>query len=152
MFVEFITNESIDLMKAFENDEFHGYEDDLKIYAENIEIARRIKAALENIVKICESDYVDPFAGMSVDQKINWSIANIIEQKNGDETITQTFEQIDADLEKIKLTKLNVDAKGSEEEIFEFNFTDINPTSIQYKISGKALAISFETKFQGGHH
>lgn len=148
MFVEFTTNESLDLIKSFENDEFNGYEDNLRIYAENIEIARRIQAALENIIRICERDYVDPFASMSVNQKINWLIANTVEQKNGTETITQTFEQINSDPEKIKLTKLNVDAKGSQEEIFEFNFTDINPASIKYKIGSKTLAVSFETKFK----
>ena len=59
------------------------------------------------------------------------------------------FERIDgSDPDKIKLTKLEVDPKGSQEEIFEFNFTDLNPKSIQYDIGSKTLAVSFETKFK----
>lgn len=149
MFVEFATKESLDLLKMSENDEFDGYDDELKIYAENVEVARRIKAALEDAIRICERDYIDPFADMAVEQKITWLTENMDEVRVGDKTITQTFERIDeSDPEKIKLTKLEVDAKGGQEEIFEFNFTDINPKSIQYKIGSKTLAISFETKFK----
>ncbi|WP_436517439.1 hypothetical protein [Ekhidna sp. To15] len=149
MFVEFVTKESLDLLKMSENDEFDGYDDELKIYAENIEVARRIKAALEDAIRICERDYIDPFADMAVEQKIAWLTENMDEVRDGDKTITQTFERIDdTDPEKIKMTKLEVDAKGGQEEIFEFNFTDINPKSIQYKIGSKTLAISFETKFK----
>ncbi len=149
MFVEFVTKESLDLLKMSENDEFDGYDDELKIYAENVEVARRIKAALEDAIRICERDYVDPFADMTVVQKIGWLTENMDEVRVGEKTITQTFERIDeSDPEKIKMTKLEVDAKGSQEEIFEFNFTDINPKSIQYKIGSKTLAISFETKFK----
>lgn len=149
MFVEFTTKESLDLLKTYENDEFDKYDDELKIYAENVEVARRIKAALEDAIKICERDYIDPFKDMAVEQKIQWLTENMDEVRVGDETITQTFERIDPeDPEKIKLNKLEVDAKGGQEEIFEFNFTDINPKSIQYKIGSKTLAISFETKFK----
>lgn len=149
MFVEFTTKESVDLLKTYENDEFDKYDDELKIYAENVEVARRIKAALEDAIKICERDYIDPFKDMAVEQKIQWLTENMDEVRIGDKTITQTFERIDPeDPEKIKLNKLEVDAKGGQEEIFEFNFTDINPKSIQYKIGSKTLAISFETKFK----
>jgi hypothetical protein len=149
MFVAFSTRESLDLIKKHENNDFYRYDDELKIYAENIEVARRIKAGLEDLIGICERDYVDPFADMTKEQKINWLVENMDEVRVGDKTITQKFETINhSDLEKIKLTKLEVDSKGSQEEIFEFNFTDINPKSIQYKIGSKTLAISFETKFK----
>lgn len=149
MFVEFSTKESLDLLKTYENDEFDKYDDELKIFAENVEVARRIKAALEDLIKICERDYVDPFTNMSLDQKITWLTENMDEVRIDDETITQTFEKIDpSDPEKIKLTKLEVDSKGGTEEIFEFNFTDLNPKSIQYDIGSKTLAVSFETKFK----
>lgn len=149
MYVEFATKESVDLIKQYENDAFDGYEDGIKIYAENVEIARRIKSALEDLIRICDRDYVDPFKDMTVAQKITWLTGNMGEVRVGDNTITQTFERIDAsDLQKIKLTKLEVDSKGSKEEIFEFNFTDLNPKSIQYKIGSKTLAVTFETKFK----
>ena len=149
MYVEFTTKESLDLIKTYENDEFDGYDDELKIYAENVEVARRIKAVLEDLIKICERDYIDPFADMTLEQKIGWLTENMEEVRNGDKTITQTFDRIDdSDPDKIKLTKLEVDAKGGQEEIFEFNFTDLNPKSIQYDIGSKTLAVSFETKFK----
>lgn len=149
MYVEIKTKETIDLLKTYENDEFDGYEDKLKIYAENVEVARRIKASLEDLIKICERDYVDPFVDMSLDEKITWLTENMVDVRNGDVTITQTFEPFDPnDDEKIKMTKLTVSAKGGKEEIFEFNFTDINPKSIKYKIGSKTLAVSMETKFK----
>ena len=149
MYVEFTTKESLDLVKTYENDEFDGYDDELKIYTENVEVARRIKAVLEDLIKICERDYIDPFSDMTLEQKIGWLTENMDEVRIGDETITQTFERIDdSDPDKIKLTKLEVDAKGGQEEIFEFNFTDLNPKSIQYDIGSKTLAVSFETKFK----
>lgn len=149
MYVELKTKETIDLLKTYENDEFDGYEDKLKIYAENVEVARRIKAALEDLIKICERDYIDPFVDMTLNEKITWLTENMVDVRNGDVTITQTFEPFDPnDDEKIKMTKLTVSAKGGKEEIFEFNFTDINPKSIKYKIGSKTLAVSMETKFK----
>ncbi|MEO9482062.1 MAG: hypothetical protein ABJG47_01365 [Ekhidna sp.] len=149
MFVELPTKESLDLLKLHENDEFVGYDDGLKIYVENIEVARRVKAAFEHAIKICRRDYVDPFAHMSTEQKISWLTESLEEVRIGASTITQKFERIaGSDMKKIKLNKLEVGAKDSQEEIFEFNFTDLNPKSIQYKIGSKTLAISFETKFK----
>lgn len=149
MFVELTTKESLDLIKVYENDELDGYNDELKIYAANAEVARRVKAALKNAIKVCERDYVDPFAEMTLEQKITWLTQNMEEVRIDDETITQTFERIDeSDPEKIKLTRLVVDSKGGSEEIFEFNFTDLNPKSIQYDIGRKELAVSFTTMFK----
>ena len=149
MYIEFTTKESLDLLKVYENDEFDGYDDELKIYTENVEVARRIKEVLEDLIKICERDYIDPFAEMTLEQKVTWLTENMGEVRIDDETITQTFERIDdSDPDKIKLTKLEVDSKGGQEEIFEFNFTDLNPKSIQYDIGSKTLAVSFETKFK----
>ena len=149
MFVELVAKESMDLIKFYENEELDGYNDELRIYAQNAEIARRIKAALEDAIAICERDYVDPFADMSLDQKITWLTRNMKEVRIDDETITQTFESIDdSDPGKIKLTKLTVDSKDGSEEIFEFNFTDLNPKSIQYDIGRKTLSVSFRTMFK----
>lgn len=149
MFVELLTKEKIDLFRMTENDEFDGYNDELKFYAENVEIARRLKAVLEDLILICSRDYVDPFTGFSLNQKITWLAENMGEVRSGDETITQAFEPLDdSDADKMKLTKLTVDAKGGTEEIFEFNFTDINPKSIQYEIKSKKLGVTLETKFK----
>ncbi|MDZ7716580.1 MAG: hypothetical protein U5J95_10240 [Balneolaceae bacterium] len=149
MFVELTTKESLDLIKIYENDELDGYDNELKIYADNAEIARRIKSALGEAISICERDYKDPFADMTLDQKITWLTENMGEVRIDDETITQKFERIDqSDPDKIKLTKLIVDSKGGSEEIFEFNFTDLNPKSIQYDIGSKELSVSFTTMFK----
>ena len=149
MFVELAVKESLELIKLYENDELDGYNDELKIYAQNAEVARRIKAAFEDAIVICERDYVDPFADMSLDERIIWLTENMEEVRVDDETITQTFERVDeSDPEKIKLTRLTVDSKDGSEEIFEFNFTDLNPKSIQYDISRKKLSVSFITMFK----
>lgn len=149
MFVELITKETLDMIKIYENDELDGFDDELEIFVANAEIARRIKSALEDAISICERDYKDPFVNMTLKQKITWLTKNIEEVRMDDETITQNFERIDqSDLDKIKLTKLIVDSKGGSEEIFEFNFTDLNPKSIQYDISRKELLVSFTTMFE----
>ncbi len=149
MFVEFSTTESLDLIEVHENNEFEGYEDDLKIYAENVEVARRIKSALESIVSVCKKDYVDPFKSMSLEKKISWLEQNMSEVRLDNETVTQIFQRTDdSDPNKIKLTTLTVDSKNSTEEIYEFNFTDLNPKSIQFDIGSKTLAVSFETNFK----
>ncbi|SNT12839.1 hypothetical protein SAMN05421640_2405 [Ekhidna lutea] len=149
MYVEFSTKESMDLIQTYENDAFDRYDDELKIYAENIEVARRIKAALQDLTRLCQRDYQSPFEGMTLEQKINWLTKNMEDVVIDDETFTQTFEQVDkSDPEKIKLTKLEINEKGRTEEIYEFNLTDLNPKSIQFDIGYKTLAVDFETKFK----
>jgi hypothetical protein len=149
MYVELLTKEKIDLFRMTENGEFDGYEDELRFYTENVEVARRLKAVFEDLISICERDYIDPFEGQTTKQKIVWLTENMGEVRVNDETITQTFEVLDPeDADKFKLTKLSVDSKGGTEEIFEFNFTDLNPKSIQYDIRSKILEVSLETKFK----
>ena len=149
MFVSFSTNESQNLIKVNRDNEFHSYSNKHRIYAENIEVARRIKSALESSVQISKQNYTDPFQSMPLKSKVSWLEQNTTEGQFENKTITQTFEQSNSsDPNKMKLTVIEVDSKNSTEEIYEFNFTDLNPESIQFDISSKNIKIPFETKFK----
>lgn len=49
---------------------------------------------------------------------------------------------------KLKLTQVEVKSNNSVQEIFEFNLSDINPTTINYEVKGKWLYVTFETNFK----
>lgn len=147
MFVSMTTDASIDLIKSYERDDFKGYKDEVKIYVENIEDARRMKAVLMDLTRICKENYVDPFIGMSQEKRIKWLETNLGELMIGSTGIKQQFTHLaDEGVGKMRLEKETRTSKSVKEELFEFNLKDVDPKSIQYKISGKSLSIQFETQ------
>jgi hypothetical protein len=49
---------------------------------------------------------------------------------------------------KVKYNRVSIKGSASSEEIFEFNFADINPTTVEVQVKGKWLYVKFETNFK----
>ncbi len=136
------------LIMNFKNDKLDGYENEALIYVEDIEVARRLKNAIDKTITNCKSAYKEPFSNAN-DQMISWLKNNISEVTIDQVTKRQTFELAeDGNENKVKLTSIEVKSSSSVEEVLEFNLSDINPTSVTYEIKGKWLYVGFETNFK----
>jgi hypothetical protein len=130
------------------NDKPDGYENEVKLYAENMEIARRLKFVTDKAIEKCKTSYKDPFAGGTT-EIFNWLKKTIGEVTVEETSLKQTFEAAgNESLNKVKFTQISVKGNTSTEEIFEFNFSDINPTTVDVQVKGKWLYVRFETNFK----
>ena len=133
----------------FKNDKLDGYESEASIYLQDMEAGRRMKDAIDKAISFCKSEYKDPFpAGSSA--ILDWVKGAVGEVIIEQMTQKATLESPEPEnLNKVKLTILEVKASSSVEQIFEFNFSDINPNSVDFEIKGKWLFVKFETNFKG---
>jgi hypothetical protein len=148
MFVEVTSLEKKPVIFHVKNDKLDGYEREVKLYAENIEIARRLKFVTDKAIEKCKASYKDPFAGGTT-EIFNWLKKTIGEVKVEETSLNQTFEAAgNESLNKVKFTQISVKGNTSTEEIFEFNFSDINPTTVDVQVKGKWMYVRFESNFK----
>jgi hypothetical protein len=130
------------------DDKLAGYEDDVAIYVEDIEVGRRLRASVEKAIEFCKSDYKDPFPATTAGM-VDWMKKNVAEVTIDQVTHKQTLEAAEeGNLNKMKLTVAEIKSSSSVEEVFEFNLNDINPNSVEFDISGKWLYVKFDTNFK----
>src|SRR6185369_7610739 len=93
--------------------------------------------------------YKEPFATNNAAGMVKWINGNVGEVVVEGVSDKQTFEQVEAgDPNKIKFTSTQVKSNSSVEEIYEFNLSDINPTSVGFDVKGKWIYVGFETNFK----
>jgi len=148
MTIQLPTMEKKKLIMYSKNDKFEGYDNEISVYAEDYEIARRLKHAIEKTIEGCNASYKDPFKATNAGM-MDWLKANVGEVIIDQATKKQSIEFAEEGNEnKIKLTNTEVKSNSSVQEIFEFNLSDINPTTVNYEVKGKWLYVSFETNFK----
>jgi len=150
MYVDVTINNKQKLIRVKKNGELENYIEKLKIYCEDVEIARRLKMGLKNLIQKCRTNYQTQVPLTNVTDKINWLSENVIEVRSLTKTFNQTIEQIETEKGEItfKFTRHEIDEKGSDEHIYEFNISDLNKKSIDFKIKGKDVLISVTTNFK----
>ncbi|HEU5146530.1 MAG TPA: hypothetical protein VFT90_07450, partial [Chryseosolibacter sp.] len=129
------------------DEKFKGYENNVKVYTQDIEQARRLKFLLDKVVEKCKASYKEPFGN-----DVASTTAYLREQVKAlsvDETsLKQSLEPVEGN--KYKLTIIEVNPKGSgAEQVYEFNLADINPTSVAIDVKGKWMYVVMETDFKG---
>lgn len=142
-------NEDKKLVMNTVDDKFKGYESGLKIYMADIESARKAKFVADKVVEKCKASYKEPF-GNDAATTTAYFRNNVKELSMDEQTLKQTLEVVEGDKSKYKYTLIEVNPKGaSAEQVYEFNLTDINPSSIAVEVKGKWLYVVFETDFKG---
>ena len=147
MFVEATALDKKPVIMHFKNDKLDGYENEIKLYTENIEVARRLKFVTEKAAEKCKTAYKDPFAN-SANEAFNWLKKTVGEVVVEETSLKQTFEAAGEGFNKVKYTRTSVKGNTSSEEIYEFNFSDINPSTVEVQVKGKWLYVRFESNFK----
>jgi hypothetical protein len=148
MFVEATSLDKKAVIMHFKNDKLEGYENEVKLYTENMEIARRLRFVTDKAIEKCKAAYKDPFTGGTT-EAFNWLKKTIGDVTVEESSVQQTFEAAGTDnVNKVKYKRVSVKGNTSSEEIFEFNFSDINPATVEVQVKGKWLYVRFETNFK----
>lgn len=146
MFIDVMTLEKKKVIMETKNDKVDGYRSEARFYTENMEVARRMKFAMDKVIDQCKKSYREPFQP-DLKSMVAFLQKTVGEVNLEGVNIKQVFEPVSED-NKIKLTRITVKTSNSAEEIFEFNLSDINPTSVTYDLQGKELQVAFETNFK----
>lgn len=148
MFLEAPALDKKTVIMHYKNDKFEGYENEVNIYTENIEVARRLKFVSDKAIEKCKTAYKEPFTGGAT-EAFNWLKKIIGEVTVEESSMKQTFEAAGTgNVNKVKYNRVSIKGNASSEEIFEFNFGDINPTTVEVQVKGKWLYVKFETNFK----
>ncbi len=149
MFIDATAIDKKKLIANFKNDKLDGYDPEVRIYAENIEVARRMKFIMDKTIDKCKATYKEPFPTNNASTMVNWLKSKIGEVVVEGVSDKQTFEPVEAaDPNKIKYTSTQVKSNASVEEVYEFNLSDINPMTVDFDVKGKWVYVSFEANFK----
>lgn len=131
------------------DEKFKGYENSIRLYATDVEEARRLKFVLDKVVEKCKAAYKEPF-GNDVASTTAFFQSSVKELSVEETTLKQTVERVEGEDNKFKLTIIEVNPKGaSAEQVYEFNLADINPLSVAVDVRGKWMYVVLETDFKG---
>jgi hypothetical protein len=133
----------IRLIKVFINGQLSMYSNELEIYADNVDQARDISNILKKAVELSKTEVEASLPDLPNDAN------EIIQQINADiqqvEVSPWLFTQSINEGCVSEFTLVSSSSKGSKEENYAFNFTDLNPKLVDYKISKKSMVIELFT-------
>jgi len=138
------------MILSSKNDQFSGYDNSVRLFMPDIENARRAKFAIDKAIERCKAAYKEPF-GNDVSSITSWFADNVKDVSVEQITFVQKLEPVEqGNLNKWKYTRRELNPKGSgNEDVFEFNFSDINPLSIEVEVKGKWMYVVMGTEFNG---
>jgi len=149
MFIDATAIDKKKLIMNFKNDKLDSYDPEVRIFADNIEVARRMKFIMDKVIDKCKAVYKEPFPTNNAATMVKWLNSNIGEVVVEGVSDKQTFEPVEAgDPNKIKFTSAQVKSNSSVEEVYEFNLSDINPMTVDFDVKGKWIYVNFEANFK----
>lgn len=149
LYIDMHFNEDKKLVMHTAEQKFKGFENSIRLYTADIEVARKLKFLMDKVVEKCRTSYKEPF-GNDIASATTY-VRNSVKELSLDETtLKQTLEPVEGDPNKFKFTVVEVTPKGSgAEQVYEFNLADINPTSVAVDVRGKWMYVVAETDSKG---
>jgi hypothetical protein len=149
MFIDATALNKKKLVMNFKNDKLDSYDPEVRIFADNMEVARRMKFIMDKAIDKCKATYKEPFATNNAAGMVKWLNSTVGEVVVEGVSDKQTFEPVEAgDANKIKFTSTQVKSNASVEEVYEFNLSDINPMTVDFDVKGKWVYVGFEANFK----
>jgi hypothetical protein len=129
------------LIQSFEDGEMQNYINKLSIMAKDVENAKYLLHVLPATIKHCK-DKKEEGNLAAKGGSFDWIKQHIVEVDN----IRQVVEKVEGAECKWQFITTKSGKKEDTEEIYEFNLFDLDPQSLDFKISGKSLAIQLSTR------
>ena len=143
-YLELFINGGNKFVKYQEDGEQKNYVKSFKIYTPEIEDAIILKNTFSDLIDLCKTNMKDTFKTGTTDQLITALQTNLKKVTINDTSYEQKLEVMDED-NTLKYTKTIITTKSSKEHINEFNLSDLNPSSIKMKTSGKKVMVIANT-------
>lgn len=143
--VQLFAGKKQDLLKRTENGEKISYENEIFLYATDIENGRIIEELLEAAIPLAEKITENRLSLTTYAEHLDW-LANTIKDVN---LIKKQYAQSMVGLEtypgKLEFKVSENNGKSATSERFQFNASTINPNSLLFSIEGEVFAVTMET-------
>lgn len=144
-YIEASNRRNIKVIKTFKDGTQENYTNKIRFYSNSIENAKDTYKVLKAIIPLAEEAFLKSKPNTAATQNaykyINTAIQNVA---TNDETYTQNMEGDCVSKITVKETNL----KETAENIYSFNFADINLDNIDYNSSKNQLYVEINTKKQ----
>jgi hypothetical protein len=145
IFVQLKVENDQKLISCTKDGEFDGYENIVKIYAENIDNARAIKEKVLAVIPVAKEIMKNRFNLETYDEQLTWLVDNIGDVTVSDKTHQQILQVDKTTKGAVNLEVVETTSKLTKSTRYQFNLADINPNSLNFKISGAYFSVEFET-------
>jgi hypothetical protein len=132
------------LIKAYKNDVVQPYDAQTAIIARDIDNARAIADIVKKAIPLAEKVMSSRLKLSGYDAMLSWLVSNVKDVSLGEKSVGQSLAKGEQPGTLI-FTRVEKDAKASNEEVYAFNLADLNANSVVYKITGNQFAIGIET-------
>ncbi len=136
------------VIKVYENGELDDYEEELQLYAQNVDNARAIEDIIRAAIPLAETAWKQSVALPSnLPALRQWITEHVKEVDAGKETFKQWAEEDPEHPARVLLVRETYDEKGLEQtERISWNCGDLHEPSVRLRIRGKEMMIEADTR------
>ena len=132
-------------IKHLKDEKLNNYTNGFKIYVPGIEEALIVQKTMEKMIDICvENDKKAGNTPMNFSQAINLLNDNVKSFEEAEISYEQSIELQDNN-KVLHYKKTIVGSKSSKDLIYEVNLEDLNPKSVNIKVTGKKVSVEVKT-------
>tara|TARA_A100000171_G_scaffold30980_1_gene29300 strand:- start:26586 stop:28262 length:1677 start_codon:yes stop_codon:yes gene_type:complete len=143
--VQLFAGKKQDLLKLTENGEKISYENEIFLYAEDIENGRAIEELIEAAIPLAEKITENRLSLTTYDEHITW-LTNTVKDVNLIKTqYAQSMRGLDSYPGKLEFKISENNGRSATSETFQFNASTINPNSLLFNIEGEVFSVTMET-------
>jgi len=130
-------------IKVQENDDLQNYASSINFYCDDIKTSRHLVHILKQLIPIAKKNYQPLVPEGDTQVKLDWAMAQVTDVKDSKYNYVQSIEPLEDNIIKYRLEKSST--KKTDEIIYEFNLSDINPKLLNLEIKGNKIYVNFIT-------
>ena len=143
--VQLFAGKKQDLLKLTENGEKISYENEIFLYAKDIENGRAIEELIEAAIPLAEKITEDRLSLTTYEEHITWLANNVKDVNLIKKQYAQSMSGLGTYPGKIEFKVSENNGKSASSETFQFNTSTINPNSLLFNIDGEVFSVTMET-------
>lgn len=143
--VQLFAGKKQDLLKLTQNGEKISYENEIFLYAADIENGRAIEELIEAAIPLAEKITENRLSLKTYAEHVDWLTNNVKDVNLIEKQYSQSIIGLETYPGKLELKVSENNGKSATSETFQFNASTINPNSLLFKIEGEVFSVTMET-------
>ncbi len=143
--VQLFAGKKQDLLKLTENGEKISYENEIFLYAKDIENGRAIEELIEAAIPLAEKITESRLSLTTYAEHVEWLTNNIKDVNLIKKQYAQSMSGLSSYPGKLEFKVSENNGKSATSETFQFNASTINPNSLLFSVDGEVFSVTMET-------
>lgn len=143
--VQLFAGKKQDLLKLTENGEKISYENEIFLYATDIENGRAIEELIEAAIPLAEKITENRLSLKTYNEHVSWLANNVKDVNLIKKQYAQSMSGLGTYPGKLEFKVSENNGKSATSETFQFNASTINPNSLLFNIEGEVFSVTMET-------